>query len=50
MATHKHIRVAGPMILENPFYELPALAIAQPPTGEGVEHKLHEIDSLSVAH
>jgi len=49
MATHKHIRVAGPMMLENPFYELPALALTQPHDGEDVAIKLAHIDALPVA-
>lgn len=47
IATHRHIRIAGPMILENPFYELPDLVMAHRPTGEDVEPKLREIDSLA---
>ena len=46
MATHKHIRVAGPMIVENPFYELPELAMSHPHGGGGVPEKLGRIDSI----
>ena len=46
MATHRHIRVAGPMLLENPFYELPELAMSQPHGGENVAIKLAHIDAI----
>jgi hypothetical protein len=46
MATHKHIRVAGPMILENPFYELPELAMSHVHDGSGADEKLGRIDSM----
>lgn len=49
MATHKHIRMAGPLMVENPFYELPELALARPHTGEEVAEKLRRVDALQVA-
>lgn len=49
MATHKHIRVAGPMILENPFYELPELAMSHPHGGEDVDLKLAHIEATPAA-
>jgi len=49
MATHRHIRVEGPMILENPFYELPEDAMTIPRDGDGVEDKIAQIDAMSVA-
>ena len=49
LATHRLIRVAGPVILENPFYELPALAISQPHDGEDVDLKLAHIETLPAA-
>jgi hypothetical protein len=49
LATHRHIRVEGPMILENPFYELPEDAMTIPRDGEGVEDKLAQIGAMSAA-
>ncbi len=49
LATHRHIRVEGPMILENPFYELPEDAMTIPRDGDGVEDKIAQIDAMSVA-
>jgi len=49
MATHKHIRVAGPMILENPFYELPEDAMKRARTGDAIRQKLEQVDSMSAA-
>jgi hypothetical protein len=49
MATHKHIRIAGPVIVENPFYELPELAMTHTHAGEDVDLKLRQIDALSAA-
>jgi two-component system, sensor histidine kinase PdtaS len=46
MATHKHIRIADPMIVENPFYELPELAMSHGRDGADVTLKLTQIDSL----
>lgn len=43
LATHRHIRVEGPMILENPFYELPEDAMTIPRNGEGVEDKIAQL-------
>ena len=49
MATHKHIRIAGPMIVENPFYELPELAMSRAHDGADITEKLQQIDSVSIA-
>jgi len=46
MATHKHIRITDPMIVENPFYELPELAMSHGRDGADVTLKLTQIDSL----
>jgi chemotaxis family two-component system sensor kinase Cph1 len=43
LATHRHIRVAGQVLLENPFYELPEDAMAIPRNGEGVEDKIAQL-------
>jgi phosphoglycerate dehydrogenase-like enzyme len=49
MATHKHIRVAGPLIVENPFYELPEQAMTPHYSGESVEQQLRQIDRVTAA-
>jgi two-component system, chemotaxis family, sensor kinase Cph1 len=43
LATHRHIRVAGQVLLENPFYELPEDAMTIPRNGEGVEDKIAQL-------
>ena len=49
LATHRHIRVEGPMMLENPFYELPEDAMTIPRDGDGVDDRIAQIDAMSVA-
>ena len=49
LATHRHIRVEGPMLLENPFYELPEDAMMIPRDGDGVDDRIAQIDAMSVA-
>jgi two-component system, chemotaxis family, sensor kinase Cph1 len=49
LATHRHIRVEGPMILENPFYELPEDAMTIPRDGDGVDDRIAQIDAMSLA-
>jgi len=49
LATHRHIRVEGPMILENPFYELSEDAMTIPRDGDGVDDRIAQIDAMSVA-
>jgi hypothetical protein len=49
LATHRHIRVEGPMILENPFYELPEDAMRIPRDGDGIDDKIAQIDAQSAA-
>lgn len=49
LATHRHIRVEGPMILENPFYELPEDAMTIPRDGDGIEDKIAQLDAMSAA-
>jgi len=43
LATHRHIRVAGQVLLENPFYELPEDAMTIPRDGEGVDEKIAQL-------
>ena len=43
LATHRHIRLAGQVLLENPFYELPEDAMTIPRNGEGVEDKIAQL-------
>jgi two-component system, chemotaxis family, sensor kinase Cph1 len=43
LATHRHIRVAGHVLLENPYYELPEDAMTIPRNGEGVEDKIAQL-------
>jgi MEDS: MEthanogen/methylotroph, DcmR Sensory domain len=42
MATHRHIRIDGPILLDNPFYELPVHAVQRKPVTdrEVVERKV----------
>ncbi len=49
MATHRHIRVQGAIILENPFYELPEDAMSIPRAGDGVVEKIAQLDAMSAA-
>ena len=49
LATHRHIRIQGAMILENPFYELPEDAMTIPRDGDGVDDKIAQIDAMSAA-
>jgi hypothetical protein len=40
LATHAVIRVEGPLLLTNPFYELPEHAMSRKPRAARVEQKL----------
>lgn len=43
LATHPTVRIAGPVLLTNPFYELPDVAATRTPTAVGIEEKLDRI-------
>ena len=49
LATHRHIRVEGPMILDNPFYELPEDVMTIPRNGDGVDEKIAQLAAMSTA-
>ena len=40
LATHRHVRVAGPILLTNPFYEAPEQAMSRTPNPLGVEQRI----------
>jgi hypothetical protein len=43
MATHRYVRVDGPILLENPFYELPETAIHRIPRPEGIQQRMNSL-------
>lgn len=43
MATHRYVRVDGPILLENPFYELPETAIHRIARPEGIEQRMNRL-------
>lgn len=43
LATHELVRVDGPIVARNPFYELPELAMHRRGDPDGVEAKIREI-------
>jgi hypothetical protein len=45
LATHPTIRVAGPILLTNPFYELPELATSRVPSADGVAARIDAVIS-----
>lgn len=45
LATHAVVRVDGPLLLTNPFYELPEDAMIRKPRTEHVERKLQHFHS-----
>ena len=47
IATHKHIRIEGPILLENPFYEEPAQAIGRTAKPDEVDRKIENIRSVA---
>lgn len=49
LATHPTIRVAGPILLTNPYYELPELARSRVADPDGVVARMHAID-LCASH
>jgi hypothetical protein len=46
LATHKYIRIKGPILLSNPFYELPEEAFSRVARPETVRDKLLRLGSL----
>ena len=40
LATHPVVRVEGPLLLTNPFYELPEHAVTRKPQARNIEHRL----------
>ncbi len=49
IATHRHIRVDGPVLLENPFYELPEKAMDRIATPHRVDAKLERLRAATAA-
>lgn len=45
LATHEYIRIEGPILLHNPFYEAPATAATRRAHPEDVENKVRYIDT-----
>ena len=43
LATHRFVRIEGPILLSNPFYELPEVAFSRVAHPEGVAEKLQKI-------
>ena len=43
LATHQHIRVDGPILLSNPFYEEPEVAMVRTAHPEGVNQKIESL-------
>jgi len=46
LATHKFVRMEGPILLSNPFYELPEDAVSRAAKPAGVAQKLRHLHSL----
>ena len=49
LATHPTIRIAGPILLTNPFYELPELARRRVSNADGVAERIDAVTTL-IAH
>lgn len=50
IGTHRYIRIDGPILLENPFYEEPAQAAHRSPCASaGVAEKIRRIDEQRIA-
>jgi len=47
LATHPFVRVEGPILLENPFYELPEIAMSRVATGNDLGKKIGRIRSAA---
>lgn len=45
LATHRHVRVEGPLLLSNPFFELPEMAASRKARPADVIRKVREIHS-----
>lgn len=48
MATHPTIRIGGPMLLTNPFYELPEIAKSRTADPAGVDAKISQLAPATV--
>ena len=48
LATHATIRIAGPILLTNPFYELPELARSRVANTDGVAERINTVTSPHV--
>ena len=46
LATHPTVRMEGPILLENPFYELPEKAVSRIARPQDIDRKIEEIHSL----
>jgi chemotaxis family two-component system sensor kinase Cph1 len=49
IATHKHVRIEGPILLENPFYEEPEQAMSREANVNELDGKLRQFESPSAA-
>jgi two-component system, sensor histidine kinase PdtaS len=49
LATHPNVRILGPILLENPFYELPEQAMLRIARPQGIEGKIQQIINTSQA-
>lgn len=49
LATHKFVRMEGPILLSNPFYELPEVAVSRTAKPAEVPQKLRHLHSLRPA-
>lgn len=47
LATHPFVRIEGPILLENPFYELPEKAMSRVAVGRDIDHKVAAIHSVA---
>lgn len=43
MATHPTVRIEGPILLTNPFYELPELAMGRTASADGVDERIEHL-------
>ena len=41
LATHPYVRIDGPLLLSNPFYELPEAAVTRTPRIEGLDARVN---------
>jgi len=49
LATHELVRVAGPILLTNPFYELPDYAMHRVAQPDGIDERIDRITGASAA-